>query len=386
MITPYAADERDQDDCCGRLSADPFFADIPVLLQKKGDITSDTEIAMNTLNAKTGKRGAVAIVLQPELVMAEPDAPGPEYFIILAVQVFVTRADNDDPITGTGKSAELICKRIRVLIHHYGPGDGTVYAFQRRSPLPVDEGNVSYSVTFQRRAVDQDWQPRCGLPLLDAALAGGNTLVTLTTATSGAAIYYTTDGSYPASTNPAATLYAAPFLVIAGNIILLRCAAELAGYQQSMVAQQAICLPDILSQIVANAGAVSNARIVTTGGAYWLQLYDTGTATWTTLWLVHGVLTTGFTTPGGVIAVRSNQGLLELYDQGDACWRAIWFDNGVLQVGPPDNAAADGAPAADFRWHAEGGGTFLQLEDEAGDVFRTLLLTHGAVGGGPAEA
>jgi len=238
MSTPYAADERDQDDFYGRLSADPFFADIPVLLQKKGDITSDTEIAMNTLNAKTGKRGAVVIVLQPELVMAEPDAPGPEYFIIMAVQVFVTRADNDDPNTGTGKSAELICKRIRVLMHHYGPGDGTVYSFQRRSPLPVDEGNVSYSVTFQRRAVDQDWQPRCGLPLIDAVPDGGNSQVTLTTATAGAAIYYTTDGSYPSSTNTAATLYAGPFVVNAGNSTLLRCAAELANYQQSMVAQE----------------------------------------------------------------------------------------------------------------------------------------------------
>ena len=219
MSTPYAADERDQDDFYGRLSADPFFADIPVLLQKKGDITSDTEIAMNTLNAKTGKRGAVVIVLQPELVMAEPDAPGPEYFIIMAVQVFVTRADNDDPNTGTGKSAELICKRIRVLMHHYGPGDGTVYS-------------------FQRRAVDQDWQPRCGLPLIDAVPDGGNSQVTLTTATAGAAIYYTTDGSYPSSTNTAATLYAGPFVVNAGNSTLLRCAAELANYQQSMVAQE----------------------------------------------------------------------------------------------------------------------------------------------------
>lgn len=58
-----------------------------------------------------------------------------------------------------------------------------------------------------------------------SAFTGGGETLTLTTATSGAAIYYTTDGSYPA---PSQTLYTAPIAGLDAGAVV-RTAAYLAG-------------------------------------------------------------------------------------------------------------------------------------------------------------
>jgi hypothetical protein len=223
---------RDQDDFFARLSLDSFFAEISVLEQRKGVTESDVEVALSTLNEKAGKIGAVVIVLMPDLVPTEPDAPGPEYRVRSTVQV-ITQALFNESATGTQKSAEQIAQRVRQLLHRFGTGAG-VFSFAGMEPIAQDAGKVSYGVTFTRLARDEDL-PRCGTPLIDPDEGAAPQLVTLTCATAGASLYSTTDGSYPSSANDAATLYTAPFNV--ATACTLRVAAEKAGMQQSNVAE-----------------------------------------------------------------------------------------------------------------------------------------------------
>jgi hypothetical protein len=71
--------------------------------------------------------------------------------------------------------------------------------------------------------------------------------VELATATAGAAIYYTFDGSIPAPSNPAAVLYSTPIFV--GTTGVLRVAAVKSGYATSPVSTETyIFLNDVLTQ------------------------------------------------------------------------------------------------------------------------------------------
>lgn len=223
--------QQDQEDFAARLSADSYFADISVLLQRRGVTESDIETALSVLNEKLGKIGAVVIVLKPALLSTDPDAPGPEYKVSLTVQVITQPLFNDDASTGTQKSTEAIAERVRLLLHRFTTLGG-IYSFVAMQAETVAEGKDSFSVTFTRRACDT--AERCGLPLITPDEGAGSQEVTLSTATAGAAIYYTLDGSYPSSVNEEATLYTAPF---APGTATLRCAAEKSGLQQSGVSQ-----------------------------------------------------------------------------------------------------------------------------------------------------
>lgn len=205
--------QQDQEDFAARLNGDAYFADITVLLQRRGVTEADIEQALSVLNEKIGKIGACVVVLKPGLVATDPDAPGPEYRVSLTVQVITQPLFNDDATTGTLKVTEAIAERVRVVLHRFATAGGT-YSFAAMEPAEVEAGKDSFSVTFTRRAGDYGFTA-CGLPLISPDEGAVPQLVTLTTATAGASIYYTLDGTYPWSGNPAALLYAAPFNVVA---------------------------------------------------------------------------------------------------------------------------------------------------------------------------
>jgi hypothetical protein len=68
-------------------------------------------------------------------------------------------------------------------------------------------------------------------------ITGGET-ITLTCATVGASIYYTTDESFPGPSNPAATLYTVALAPVDGQV--LRAAAYAPDYLGSHVTQATI--------------------------------------------------------------------------------------------------------------------------------------------------
>ena len=247
---PPSVLELDQDDIYGRLIADPFFAaGVPVLERRKGITESDVQAALSTMNQANGLVGSVAIVQMPILGGQDPNAPGPRYTVRYTVQVVdwpVIRRQSPGG-GGTGMSAELICDRVREILHLLNFGRGQTLYFDRLEPTQEPPGMVGYAVTFKRLGTDA---PPTGCAAVGISpLSGGvNPIlpgpqtVTLTCATPGAAISYTLDGSYPSSVNATATLYTAPFVAPSGSTV--RASAELSGYQQSQVISQAIYSPD----------------------------------------------------------------------------------------------------------------------------------------------
>jgi hypothetical protein len=230
--------ELDQLDIYARLQVDPFFsAGVPVLLELKGITERDVAQAISTANNQSGLVGSVVIVLMPTLLPDAPNAPGPRYDAVYQIQVIDWPVMRRQASGGTQESADDISDRVRQLLHRFGMGRGQTIYFggQRREPVP--DGKVSYVLSFKRTAADS---PPVAVATVGISPAGpGPATVTLTCATAGASIYYTTDGSYPGSNPvacPTAQLYTGPFPVAAG--VTVRAAAELATYQQSQYISQ----------------------------------------------------------------------------------------------------------------------------------------------------
>ena len=208
-----------QEDVKARLENDPYFSDITVLLQRRGNIESDVMQALGTLNEKTGKLGACCVVLMPETEAPEGEnLPGPPIEIVISLQVIEQTTMNEDTANGgTGKSAESIANVALNLLHRYIPYLlGNVLVADRKPIRPVQaEGVVMYLVTLRlRTGLDNSDK------VLTPQLSEGGGSITITCGTLGASIYYTTDGSYPGPANATATLYTAPFATpVAGTVI-----------------------------------------------------------------------------------------------------------------------------------------------------------------------
>jgi hypothetical protein len=227
---------QDQLDFYGRLLADAYFADVEVLLEAKGLTEADVDQALGPLNEKGGKSGACVVVLMPTLTPESPDAPGPRFLVRQGIQVIEAPLFNR--VTGgTGKSAAAIAEQVRRLCHHFSTGRGNVYTFAAQEPIAVQDGKVSYAVTFQRPGGDTLLR-KVATPTCSTTSSTAPATVTLACATGGAAIHYTLDGSYPSSTNPSALLYSTPVEVATAATV--RAAASLSAWAQSNVSAIAI--------------------------------------------------------------------------------------------------------------------------------------------------
>ncbi len=225
--------ELDQEDFGARLAADPYFADIKVLVQRKGVTEQDIETALSVLNEQGGKIGACVIVLMPSLVPpANNSAPTPLFDVRIGVQVIEQPLISQDPTSGVGKSAEQICTRVRQNGHQFSTGRqgaNQLFSFDGTEPADVEAGKVSYVNFFKRKAGDAHLVRVAPVALAKAAGTPDGFDITLSCPTDGAAILYSVDGSYPT------TAYTVPFNVAAG--VTVRAAATKTGLQQSNVTE-----------------------------------------------------------------------------------------------------------------------------------------------------
>lgn len=104
---------------------------------------------------------------------------------------------------------------------------------QGKKPYQYDDGVRGYELTF-RGVWNRSVTPSCSKLKISAAGA----VVTLSTDTAGAAIYYTIDGSLPSPTNSNATLYTAPFIL--GESAQVRAMACKSGMLPSDLLQKTI--------------------------------------------------------------------------------------------------------------------------------------------------
>ncbi len=223
--------EQDQEDFYQRILADPYFASIFVSAEHKGVTQSEIDQALSVLNPRGGKVGAAVLVLMATLVGDSPNAPGPRSKVRIDVQVIDHPNINLSP-DGTGKSCSQIAEQVRMLNHLFRNGNGTVFTFAAQQPVKLADGQTCFVVSFERLAGDSPI-PKVANIVANPSSGAFSQTITLTCATAGASIYYTTDGSYPSSLNPAATKYLAPFSL--DEAATLRAAAECVGCRQSDV-------------------------------------------------------------------------------------------------------------------------------------------------------
>jgi hypothetical protein len=225
-----------QEDCYARLLVEPGLATIAILLQRKAVTTEEVKRLLSVVNARGGKAGACIIVEMPTIAVPEPNVPGPRGLITQAFTVFEHPTLNATSV-GTGMNAEAIAIAVLQLFHHF-VDFGVTGAFVASGPAIMPDlsldGLVGYQVLLQT-ALGLQKVAKVATPVVTPSSGSHNQQLTLTCATAGAAIWYTVDGSYPASNAPGATRYTAPFSPAAA--CTLRFAAEFSGLQQSDIYQ-----------------------------------------------------------------------------------------------------------------------------------------------------
>ena len=223
--------ELDQDDITARLTLDAVTGLVPVFSQRKGITENDIQTKLGPLNSKNGQVGLVLIVLMPKLVATEANTPGAMYASRYGIQIIDWPAVRRMASGGSQISAETMAERVRNLLNFSSFGRGQSLFFDGMEPAPqADETRISYIVYFRKLGADT-WIQKAATVAISPQSGAAPQTVTLTCATGGAAIYYTTDGTYPSSGNTTATLYSGAISVTTAST--LRAAAELTNYQQS---------------------------------------------------------------------------------------------------------------------------------------------------------
>jgi hypothetical protein len=242
--------ERTLYDLLARANADPFYTTIPLFVlrpryEDDGTVKDSASFeaiqtrinqASSCLQLKAGKGGAAVTFLMPTGDTDKPNISGPQMKFTYTARV------QEHPVLnwgarGTQISAEEIALHTLQLFHLCMLNGRNCLAADPQTLTPAEkDGLLVYDVRLLQQG-GLTPPGKCALPIIAPRIGTGATEITITCATAGAAIYYTTDGSYPFAENDEATLYNAPFALGAAAPCTLRVAAQKAGLQQSDVAE-----------------------------------------------------------------------------------------------------------------------------------------------------
>jgi len=230
--------EQLQEDVQFRIMAESYFDTIAIVLQRDGVTINQIQQRVAALNPRGGKTGACIIVLMPTVDVPDANPPGPRFELTQSFIVLEHPTINRGA-SGTGKHGTDIALALLQLFHLFTLGFGATMTARDRAITPNDsfDGLVGLQVDFFSRGGLAP-QPTVALPTISTDSAVSPATITMACATAGAAIWYTTDGSYPASVNPTAMKYLAPFTQNSGAMI--RAAGELSGNLQSSVRELTI--------------------------------------------------------------------------------------------------------------------------------------------------
>jgi chitobiase/beta-hexosaminidase-like protein len=207
------------------LLADPFFATIPILVENPRDVSYE-------LQASVAAAGTYGVVLVPQALVSAPTAPGPMFD---PVEIAVRFRENI-PVA-SGPHALEVAETALALLHLFRPT--TINEVLTAAPMAlkaVKEPNVvAYEIAIRTQAGASYAVPQLDAPGISSAGSLSPQTVTLSSDQTGAAIFYTLDGSQPAPRGPTSILYTAPFVVAAPS--LLRTRAWLAGFVGSAEAR-----------------------------------------------------------------------------------------------------------------------------------------------------
>ena len=185
-----------------RLESLAYFADVPVLSEDAGVVESDIDMALATINEKTGKGGIVVVVHTPSEEAVDPETPGPQSKIVLPVSVMEDPLLNRDTAGGgTGKPWPRVGRRVKGGLHLFDFGSGAVLTFASMQ-YELVKGSPQPTYFFDCVTGETpEW--KVPVPTIRQTPDG----ILLSCLHDGAAIWYTLDGSYPRPGNDAALLY-----------------------------------------------------------------------------------------------------------------------------------------------------------------------------------
>jgi hypothetical protein len=215
-----------QQEIADRLTADPFFASVPVLAEVPRDLTFE-------LQASIAAAGTWGVVLVPQAQVSLPNAPGP----IFDPVEFAVRFRENTPVSA-GPAALDAAETALALLHLYRPPsvNEVLVAAPEALRRVIEPNVVTYEVRVRTQVCVAYEIPQVATPVATVAGTAVPYTVTLNCATAGAAMFYTLDGTAPSPRGATAALYHAPFTLAAAGT--LRVKAWLAGYLASTEAQE----------------------------------------------------------------------------------------------------------------------------------------------------
>lgn len=227
-----------QADVIAKLKSEALLQYVNVAGLRTLQLANEVDAKRVWLAARNGKSGAGILVGMPSLEHSVPNVPGPERKMLLPVSVFSQPSINNLASTGTLLDAEIILDYVEALLARLMiDGLGIIYCDSAIPNLESEGGTIRYDAIYVAE-VARDVIVQVPMPALTEAPA---LTVTLTNhaSTPDAAIYYTTDGTFPqrdpVTGNAAGTTtrYNIPFAVAAGTFV--RWAAYKTNYAGSDV-------------------------------------------------------------------------------------------------------------------------------------------------------
>ena len=221
-----------QQNVADTLSADPFFADIPVLAENLRDMTYLATKAVDQI-------GLLVLVTTPAANQRYADMATPYFdeinLIIRVIEdVAVNRGQGDPGVPAAYVTAPEVAEVALAVVYHTCPA-GVNEVWNPAEPTLVTKEEAGFVVSEVRfKTAGGIAYPINQVAAITGSFDGAN--VTLACSTPGAAIFWTNDKSYPAPQNGSGgpgNLYLAPFPAATGQLILAK--ALLAGMLASDV-------------------------------------------------------------------------------------------------------------------------------------------------------
>ena len=209
-----------QAELLARAKADEYLGAVCIVDERVGDITKSINEALGLVTAVSGKLGACIILQQPIASNAYNEIPGGLLQLDINFLVLEDVTLNSDATAGTLKTALALARRLVRVFQHFSPvgvGQPLVTKTPCITPTEPPQGDLAYNVGFTTIEADSDAFLKVAPPVISPNTGAAPQTVTITCATSGAAIWYTLDGSAPWSGNPTALLYTAPVNVLAAG-------------------------------------------------------------------------------------------------------------------------------------------------------------------------
>ena len=220
------------------LEAIPFFADngIAVLVEDELNLAETAKTALTALSGRDGRAGAVVILETPAATPMSTTEFGPVMQGVRMNARVITHPEINQGPSGTNQSTCRIAEMVIGETIGFKPLTATSpfmaaangYAPDREQALPTIDCLFTTSARL-------DVAPEAAAtPRISQDAGSGE--VTLSCATTGAAIFYTVNGNKPiCRAGSSGTLYTGPWTPLRGTRIRAR--AYLAGYYASAVAE-----------------------------------------------------------------------------------------------------------------------------------------------------